>query len=74
VARPYAPTGCPRYGIAPVPITNLRVVVLSDNIVRHLVAAGKTWKAYAEDLPSAGDVTLDLDKGATPAGTIRWCI
>ncbi|PYO44464.1 MAG: acid phosphatase [Gemmatimonadetes bacterium] len=38
--------------------------VASDNIVRHLVAAGKTWKAYAEDLPSAGDVTLDLDNGS----------
>ena len=38
--------------------------VASDNIVRHLVAAGKTWKAYAEDLPSVGDVTLDLDNGS----------
>src|SRR5947199_8627960 len=25
-----------------------------DNIVRELVAAGKTWKSYAEDLPSDG--------------------
>jgi phosphatidylinositol-3-phosphatase len=25
-----------------------------DNIVRHLLAAGKTWKAYAQNLPSAG--------------------
>lgn len=25
-----------------------------DNIVRRLVAAGKTWKSYAEDLPQAG--------------------
>ena len=25
-----------------------------DNIVRELVAAGRTWKAYAEDLPSVG--------------------
>lgn len=25
-----------------------------DNVVRELVAAGKTWKAYAEDLPSVG--------------------
>jgi len=38
--------------------------VSSDNIVRHLVAAGKTWKAYAKILPSAGDVTLDLDNGS----------
>jgi phosphatidylinositol-3-phosphatase len=25
-----------------------------DNIVRHLLAAGKTWKSYAESLPHAG--------------------
>src|SRR2546422_6605371 len=29
-------------------------VVTEDNIVRELVAAGKTWKSYAEDLPSIG--------------------
>jgi len=29
-------------------------VVTADNIVRRLVAAGKTWKSYAEDLPSVG--------------------
>jgi hypothetical protein len=28
--------------------------VSDDNIVRQLLAAGKTWKAYAEDLPSVG--------------------
>lgn len=28
--------------------------ITEDNIVRHLVAAGKTWKSYAEDLPSVG--------------------
>jgi acid phosphatase len=28
--------------------------VPEDNIVRHLLAAGKTWKSYAEDLPSVG--------------------
>jgi hypothetical protein len=28
--------------------------VTQDNIVRHLLSAGKTWKAYAESLPSAG--------------------
>src|SRR5580765_1198725 len=28
--------------------------VTADNVVRQLVAAGKTWKAYAEDLPSVG--------------------
>ncbi|HVH66615.1 MAG TPA: alkaline phosphatase family protein [Gemmatimonadales bacterium] len=29
-------------------------IVSDDNIVRRLVAAGKTWKDYAEDLPSVG--------------------
>ena len=28
--------------------------VSADNVVRELLAAGKTWKSYAEDLPSAG--------------------
>lgn len=28
--------------------------ISADNIVRQLSAAGKTWKAYAEDLPSVG--------------------
>ena len=28
--------------------------VSDDNLVRRLVAAGKSWKAYAEGLPSAG--------------------
>jgi acid phosphatase len=28
--------------------------VTQDNIVRHLLSAGKTWKAYAESLPSTG--------------------
>jgi len=29
-------------------------IVTVDNIVRRLLAAGKTWKSYAEDLPSVG--------------------
>ena len=29
-------------------------VYTQDNIVRHLLTAGKTWKAYAESLPSVG--------------------
>jgi acid phosphatase len=29
-------------------------VVSVDNIVRHLLTAGKTWKSYAESLPSVG--------------------
>jgi acid phosphatase len=28
--------------------------VTEDNVVRRLLAAGKTWKAYAESLPSVG--------------------
>ncbi|HEY6348570.1 MAG TPA: alkaline phosphatase family protein [Candidatus Angelobacter sp.] len=28
--------------------------VNTDNIVRHLLTAGKTWKSYAEGLPSVG--------------------
>ncbi len=33
--------------------------VTTDNVVRELVAAGKTWKVYAESLPSAGYLTGD---------------
>src|SRR2546430_12411858 len=29
-------------------------LVTDDTIVRQLLAAGKTWKSYAEDLPSIG--------------------
>ena len=29
-------------------------VVSDDNIIRRLLHAGKTWKSYAEDLPSVG--------------------
>jgi phosphatidylinositol-3-phosphatase len=28
--------------------------ISADNIVRHLLTAGKTWKSYAESLPSVG--------------------
>src|SRR5512142_802306 len=28
--------------------------VTADNLVRHLMTAGKTWKSYAESLPYAG--------------------
>jgi acid phosphatase len=37
-------------------------VVTADNVVRALTAAGKTWKSYAESLPSAG--YLGGDSGA----------
>jgi acid phosphatase len=33
--------------------------ISDDNVVRELLAAGKTWKAYAEDLPSVGYVGGD---------------
>jgi len=35
------------------------VVFTGDNLVRQLMAAGKTWKSYAENLPSAGYVGPD---------------
>jgi phosphatidylinositol-3-phosphatase len=35
-------------------------VVSDDNIIRRLVAAGKTWKSYAEDLPSVGYTGPDV--------------
>ena len=31
-----------------------------DNIVRELIAAGKTWKSYAESIPSTGYTGSDL--------------
>jgi len=37
-------------------------VVTQDNVVRALTAAGKTWKCYAESLPSPG--YLGTDSGA----------
>jgi len=33
--------------------------ISDDNVVQELVKAGKTWKAYAESLPSAGYVGAD---------------
>lgn len=33
---------------------NLCSTISNDNVVRHLLTAGKTWKAYAESLPYAG--------------------
>jgi len=34
--------------------------VSADNVVRHLLSAGKTWKAYAEGLPSVGYIGGDV--------------
>jgi phosphatidylinositol-3-phosphatase len=36
-----------------------RSTVTADNIVRHLLTAGQTWKSYAEGLPSVGYVGGD---------------
>ena len=36
--------------------------VMVDNVVHELLAAGKTWKSYAEDLPSAGYTGGDSGK------------
>ncbi|HEY2390169.1 MAG TPA: alkaline phosphatase family protein [Candidatus Angelobacter sp.] len=44
-------------------ITNndaLNSTVNVDNIVRHLLTAGKTWKSYAESLPSIGYTGNDV--------------
>jgi phosphatidylinositol-3-phosphatase len=35
-------------------------IVTADNVVRHLLTAGKTWKAYEESLPYAGYVKPDV--------------
>ncbi len=34
--------------------------VTADNVVRHLMTAGKTWKAYEESLPYAGYIQPDV--------------
>lgn len=34
--------------------------VTADNIVRHVLTAGKTWKGYAENLPSVGYLGPDV--------------
>lgn len=36
--------------------------VSDDNVVRELIASGKTWKSYAEDLPSVGYTGGDTGK------------
>ena len=35
-------------------------IVTVDNVVRRLRAAGKTWKSYAEDIPSVGYTGADV--------------
>ena len=43
---------------------NYTGTVTADNVVRHLLTAGKTWKAYEEDLPHAGYIKPDVAKYA----------
>jgi phosphatidylinositol-3-phosphatase len=38
--------------------------VTADNVVRHLLTAGKTWKAYEESLPTVGYISPDTGKYA----------
>lgn len=38
----------------------LNSTVNVDNVVRHLLTAGKTWKSYAESLPSVGYTGNDV--------------
>lgn len=38
---------------------NFDSTVTADNVVRHLIAAGKTWKSYEESLPSVGYISPD---------------
>jgi acid phosphatase len=40
---------------------NFSGIISDDNVVRELVKAGKTWKSYAESLPSPGYLGGDSD-------------
>lgn len=42
----------------------------SDNIVRHLMTAGKTWKSYAESLPSVGYIGGDTGTYVRPPQSV----
>jgi hypothetical protein len=54
--------------LAPLSLTDLvtphNFPVDANNVVRELLAAGKTWKSYAEDLPSVGYVGGDTGRYA----------
>ncbi len=39
---------------------NFSGTVTADNVVRRLITAGRTWKAYEENLPSIGYLTPDV--------------
>src|SRR6266850_2743134 len=45
-------------------------IVTADNIIRHINAAGKTWKDYAESIPSVGYLGGDTGLYARKHNTI----
>jgi acid phosphatase len=45
-------------------------LVTEDNVVRELLKAGKTWKSYAENLPSVGYTGPDVGKYARRHNTL----
>ena len=45
-------------------------IVTADNVVRRLLAAGKTWKSYAEDIPSVGYTGGDVGGYARKHNTL----
>jgi len=45
-------------------------IVTVDNVVRRLLVAGKTWKSYAEDIPSVGYTGGDLGGYARKHNTL----
>jgi len=47
-------------------------IVTEDNLVRRLLAAGKTWKSYAEDLPSVGYAGGDTGRYARRHNVIAF--
>src|SRR5213592_4180364 len=45
-------------------------IVSADNVIRELLAAGKTWKSYAENLPTVGYTGGDVGGYARKHNTI----
>lgn len=46
--------------------------ITNDNVIRRLLAAGKTWKSYAENLPSTGYVGGDQGLYARRHNPFVW--
>jgi hypothetical protein len=46
--------------------------ITQDNVIRQLLAAGKTWKSYAENLPSTGYVGGDQGLYARRHNPVVW--